>query len=326
MVPLSSPAHLCTETSSPGTCRPAEEVLRWFRSSELQIVEAVDTPGGTQDAQVLTLAVPGRQGRQILRAKWRALASGGLFSDPRKELGAFAVQTLFLEPEEYVIPPTAGHCFPLAEYRDLVDDDAMTSFEGVSCVYGILSYWLPDVRDLEDADKEGLLQSDTLLDAALLEREPAFRRSVANLNIVTYLVRHGDAHNEQFLLARGPDAPHVYVVDNSIAFESIKNPMLLFREDWSTLRVRSLPEKSAARLRQLDQRNVASLAVIEQATATSGGLAPSRPEAPHGDLSEGVRWNGKELQVGLTRTEIEGVWVRLQNLVRRLESQEIGTF
>jgi hypothetical protein len=39
------------------------------------------------------------------------------------------VEKLFLEPHEYVVPPTTGHRFALEHYRGALDRDATPSFE-----------------------------------------------------------------------------------------------------------------------------------------------------------------------------------------------------
>ena len=46
----------------------------------------------------------------ILKAKWkRAPWMGeGINNSPRREIGAYAAQKLFLQPWEYVVPPTLG--------------------------------------------------------------------------------------------------------------------------------------------------------------------------------------------------------------------------
>ena len=75
-----------------------------------------------QGARILVLRRGGDG--EVFRVKWRAQSTTTSRNSPRRELAAYAVQKLFLEPEEYVAPPTAPHCFPLEAYRAAVDRKA----------------------------------------------------------------------------------------------------------------------------------------------------------------------------------------------------------
>jgi hypothetical protein len=108
-----------------------------------------------QGTQVLTLASEGESDRVVFRAKWRPFAAGPVFSEPRHALAVFRLQTLLLEPADYVAPPTAGRCIPLEEYRRSVDPRATETFAGAGCVFGVLSYWLEEVHGIEDAHDDG---------------------------------------------------------------------------------------------------------------------------------------------------------------------------
>jgi hypothetical protein len=284
--------------------------------------------GGQQDAKVLTLAVPAQSGERVFRARWRALDSESLINDPRKELGAYAVAKLFLEPHEYVVPPTSGHCFPLEAYRAGVEAKAPPSFEkeGVDCVFGILTYWLENVTNPEGAREAGVWRKDGILDEQLFQSDAAYRKSVSDLNLLTYLIHHGDSHDEQFLLTKDQPSPRVYTVDNSVTFESVKNPMTLFREDWSAIRVPALSERSLERLLGLRTDDWARLNAIETHRKSDGQLLPAAPEAPIGPSDAAVRWVGLGLQIGLTETEIAGVRHRLSELVSRNRRGELRAY
>jgi len=308
-------------------CRSATAVERLLRHPDLEVLGVSATPGGLHGAKVLTLAVPTENGRVVLRAKWRAHQTAGLTNDPRKELAAYAVQKLFLEPHEYVVPPAVGRCFELDAYRRSVDAAAVASFDGIDCVFGYLSYWLEGVEDLEDALEDGWLDGESMLDGELFANNPLYRRSLADVNLFTYLIHHGDAHDEQFVLTLERHALHVYSVDNSIAFESFKNPMvLLFREDWSRIKVPALRRQPIERLRRLDRRAVSQLALIEQFENRAGLLIPEPPTPPVGRTDAGLRWLGDELKVGLTAHEIDGIWRRWRELLAQIEAGGIQVF
>ena len=63
---------------------------------------------------------------------------------------AYHVQQLFLDEDQYLVPPTMGYCFPLGEYRKMVDPHAESNVEDAACVFGFLSYWLSDKKTLDD--------------------------------------------------------------------------------------------------------------------------------------------------------------------------------
>jgi hypothetical protein len=251
-----------------------------------------------------------------------------LLNDPRKELGAYAIAKSFLEPQEYVVPPTSGHCFPLENYRAQVDEKAPPSFEkeGVQCVFGILSYWLENVAPPDGARKAGVWRNEGILDEEMFRSDAAYRKSVSDLNLLTYLIHHGDSHDKQFLITKDQRSPRVYTVDNSVTFESVKNPMTLFREDWSVIRVPAVSEQSLRRLVGFRADDWTRLTAIETYRKSGGRLLSAPPETPIGPPDAGVRWVGLGLQIGLTETEISGVRQRLAELVNRIRRGKLRTY
>lgn len=324
--PLTPPEVLCTEAAQTRPCNRAQDVEAWLRDARLEILGSAPA-GGKQDAKILTLALPERAGRRVFRARWRALDSESLINDPRKELGAYAVAKLFLEPHEYVVPPTSGHCFPLEHYRARVDATAPPSFEkeGVHCVFGILSYWLENVADPHGAREDGVWRKDGILDEQLFQNDATYRESVADLNLLTYLIHHADSHDKQFLITKDNPSPRVYSVDNSVTFESVKNPMTLFREDWSVIRVPTLSQRSLDILISRTDDDWTRLTAIESYRKQDGQLVPVPPDPPIGPPDAGIRWVGLGVQIGLTETEVAGVRQRLSDLVKRIRRGELRT-
>jgi hypothetical protein len=313
---------LCSKNPPTEPCRQAAEVEAWLRSPQLDVIGAANTPGGMQGAKLLTMAVPAPEGRIVFRAKWRAYSTASMVNDPRKELAAYAFQKLILDPHQYVVPPTAGRCFDLQHYRSSVDKEAQGSF-GVSCVYGILSYWLERVTEVEKAGDEGILADNELLDSRLFKENQVYRHSVASVNLMATLVNHGDAHGKQFLLTK---QARVFSVDNSIAFESVKNPMLLFRDDWSKIQVPAVPKSVIERLRRVNDDQLAKLAVIEQYTKREGQLVPIPLTGVAGSADSGLRQIGNEIQLGLTRAELDGLRERIGELLEDVEDGDVKTF
>lgn len=254
------------------------------------------------------------------RVRWRAQSTADVINEPRKELAAYAVQKLFLNDDELVAPPTAAYCFPLASYRRFAPD-AKASFIGADCVLGFATYWLESVKTVSSAREDGWVSNhddSTLWDPRLFTRDPMYRASISKCNLLTHLINHGDAHGGQLLLERTPRGLRAYVVDNSVAFLSIKNPVMLFREDWSQLLVPSLPQSSIARLQSLDRQDLAHLGVVQELELRDGRLLPrKRASAAAPNDAGAIRWSGTHLRIGLTDSEIELVSSRIRELLAR---------
>jgi hypothetical protein len=254
----------------------------------------------------------------VFRAKWRAQSTASILNEPRKELAAHAVQKLFLDETELVVPPIVAHCFPLAEYRAFAPDER-ASIDGIDCVLGFASYWLESVQTASAARKDGRLSGagESFWDAELFEKDPMYRSSAANTNLLTYVIRHGDPHNAQFLLEQTPQGLRTYVVDNSIGFRSVKNPIYFLREDWSKIRVPRLPKRTVERLRALTDEDFAGLATVTELKRQGRLLVRvATPAAADGD-EDAMSWRGSLLRIGLTRGEIELVQSRVRDLLAR---------
>jgi hypothetical protein len=313
---LTPPTRLCGENEGYPECRNADEIEALL-AGPLDILGLAETPGGMQGARLLTLVGRGRGGEVVLRAKWRAQSTAGLINEPRKELAAYAVQQLFLEEKERFVPPTVAHCFATKDYRRF-DPQASPSLPGTDCVLGFLSYWLEGVRTIDSARDAGWLGPGSgVWDARRFARDRVYRKSVSNANLLTYLIDHGDAHEAQFVLQASPGGLRAFVVDNSIAFRSIKNPLLLLRQDWSKLQVPALPPKSVSRLQHLTSSDFARLGNIAELELRDGRLTAAEPVEPMPSDGTTMTWNGSRLRIGLTRGEIELVASRTRELLQR---------
>ena len=321
--PLTPPSRLCAAGEAPPACRRAVEVEALL-SEHTELVGIADTPSGMQGAKILTLRAQRGGSTVVFRAKWRPQSSAGLVNEPRKELAAYAVQKLFLEDGELVAPPTVAHCFPLAEYRLFVPKEP-ASFEKIDCVLGFASYWLEGVQSVGSAREDGVLgDGEGIWDAKLFKRDAMYRGSVSKANLLTYVIHHGDAHDEQFLLETTPRGLRTYVVDSSIAFRSIKNPMLLIRADWSQLQVPTLPKAAVERLRALkaeDYQRLKTIAVLERREGQLVDVTAASP--PIDSDGKEMSWSGEHLRIGLTEGEIELVAERVAALLARPDLAKI---
>lgn len=322
--PLTLPKVLCTpvpDGAEPPPCRSAEEVERWLASPDLEILGADSTPSGIQGARVLTLRLPGPP-EVVFRAKWRAQSTLTSKNDPRRELVAWAIQKLYLAPHQVVVPPTAAHCFPLDMYRGRVLASARASFRDVPCVLGYLSYWLEDVTGIKDAEREGWFRShDDALDDELFAANRIYRESVADMNLLTYLIDHADTHRAQFVIRKDPRAPMVYSVDNSMAFGVKRNTRV--RVDWAEIQVPALPARAVERLRAADIDALSSIAELE--LAGGGRLVPVAPR-PRAAEPAGIRWIEGRLVIGMTVDELDMLRDRVTDLFLAIDRGKLELF
>jgi hypothetical protein len=131
------------------------------------------------------------------------------------------------------------------------------------------------------------------------------------------VIRHGDPHNAQFLLEQTPQGLRSYVVDNSIGFRSVKNPIYFLREDWSEIRVPRLPQRTVERLRALTDEDFAGLGTVTELKWQGRELVRlARPAAAERN-EKAMSWNGSRLRIGLTSGEIELVQSRVRDLLAR---------
>jgi hypothetical protein len=297
-----------------------------MHNPDLQIVATHETPAGRQKARILTVMAPTATGVVRFRVKWRALSTAHGLNDPRKELVAYAFQKLFLDPEDYVVPPTVGHCFDIDQYRRHLNPKERSTFLSVSCVFGTMSYWLEDAKDLKEAERAGWLSDDKLFDHAMFDGNATYRRTLADMNVLNHLIGNGDTHAAQFVFTASGANTRVYCVDFTISFSPYRNPTLKEPDDWSVLHVPALAHDSVERLRRLRRSDLERLAVTEEYEIREGRLVSTRPGLPGGNLDAGLRWWRGKLQAGLTRREIDYVWQRIEKLRESLEHQQVAFF
>ncbi len=250
----------------------------------------------------------------VLFAKLKAAPPGGdqdFNNRPRYELAAYRLQKLFLEPDDYVVPPNALRALPLIWVQQW-NERAIPTFEGTRSVLVALQYWVSSVTSKNFFDRTRF-RTDTL-----------YARHLADMNILTYLIRHSDSNPGNFLISQDSTAPHVYAVDNGVAFRSKASDRGV---EWQDLRVDRLPRGTVERLRAITpERLDQALGVLAQFTVTARGeLVPAAP-GPVLNRNEGVRRKGAIVQFGLTQPEIQDVQSRLRGLLTRVDHGTIGLF
>ncbi|MFQ5649413.1 MAG: hypothetical protein ACE5IY_05680 [bacterium] len=247
-----------------------------------------------------------------MQLKWkRAPRRGwGVNNEPRYEIAAYRLQKLFLEPQEYVVPPTTGRTWPLSEYRK-IEPGVSPTFSGTDCVFFCLQYWLEGVT------------SEGVYDKSRFRSDTTYAKHLANMNILSYLVKHKDANVGNFLVSSDPENPRVFVVDNSMAFASLESDKGV---DWQDLRVDRLPKETVARLRQIQKEDLEkTLGVVAQFSIIEGQLVPAE-KTENLAKKKGVRRSNGIIQFGLTNYEINGVYKRLRKLLKRVDESKVKTF
>ena len=248
-----------------------------------------------------------------IRVKVRRAEPGGdTFNNrPRYEMAAYELQKLLLEPAEYVVPPTALRMLPQQELRKYARE-ARPTFSGSQDVLCVVQYWLQDVVAVKD-----------VLDEALLKADPSYERHVGQLNVVTFLIRHGDSNVGNFLISASSKGERVFSIDNGVAFASEESDR---GELWRSMRVKRLPRDVIVRLRDLTEEQLRGrLGVVGQWHLEHGHWIPAPLGANLGDNS-GVRRKGATLQVGLTKREIGQVWDRAKKLLAMIDEAKIVAF
>jgi hypothetical protein len=150
-----------------------------------------------------------------------------------------------------------------------------------------------------------------------------YARFLGNFNILTYLIRHNDSNEGNFLTSTYDGMPRVFSVDNGVAFNSeISNRGY----EWRNIRVERLPRSTVERLRTITPELLRErLAVLVQFEARGGELVAVEPGANLGD-GRGVRRSDGVIQFGLTDREIRGIESRLRDLLEKIDKGDIEVF
>jgi len=292
--------------------RPADELEREIATESLRIATAeISRPKAKGD--ITLKAELSFSGEPPYRVKLRRAEPGAedFNNRPRYDLAAYELQKLFLDPAEYVVPPTALRMVPLAELRPYAAE-AKPTFKGSDDVLVVLQYWLQEVKVIAD-----------VYDAGRFAADAAYARHIGQLNVLTSLIEHGDSNVGNFLISRAEEGARVFSIDNGVAFafnESDRGKL------WQNLRVDRLPADTVERLRGITEDELnRRLGVLAQWTlqdgrwvAVPGGenLAPGR----------GVRQSKDTVQMGLRKAEIADIWRQLQRLLKDVDAGRIRTF
>jgi hypothetical protein len=291
------------------------EDLQEFDRMSIDVVSTEGAGSSTTGARkVLIRLVEGDRTVQ-LKAKNFPPFLDGLNNSPRKELAAFAIQRLFLDPIDYVVPTFGVRCIPLEEWETR-NIGLPTRIDGTECALVSYAFWLRDVT-----------LPDPLFDEQRFATDPRYAYHLANFNVLTYLVNHHDNRKGNFLVSKNDQDRRVFAIDNGTTFGAILfNWFYPPSYSWRKIKVPALPRNTVERLRELREEDLRFLSVLAQLEADSEGILRLQKPGEPIDEDQGVRVRGTTLQLGLTEDEIDDVWERIQQLLEEIDDDEIGVF
>lgn len=249
-------------------------------------------------------------GAPPLRVKLRKAEPGAnSFNNvPRYDLAAYELQKLFLDPDEYLVPPTSLRMVPLADFARY-SPGVRPTFPGADQVLAVVQYWLFDIQSIPD-----------VYDPARFAADPAYARHIGQLNVLTHLIRHRDSNQGNFLIGKAETGARVFSIDHGVAFESDDSDR---GELWKEMRVTRLPADTVERLRKITPELLTErLAVLAQWKLEDGNYVPVA-KGPNMSENRGVRRSGHDLQMGLNKSEIRSVNRIRENLLERVDAGEI---
>lgn len=320
---------ICTRETRDNCLTPAQ-IESLLVSKDARILAAERTASGGNGAWVLTLSAP-FEGRSIqFRAKWRPDASRGGTNSPRNELVAHALQRLYLDPLDYIHPPTRSRCFELDHYRTVVDSDAQPSFpKQSSCVFGTIAHWVEGASTLTNE----WFYREAVLDEARWQHDATYRRTLADANLLTYLTLNGDTHRGNWLKVDTAAGRRIYMVDSSLSFTRHRNAALTLHDDFSAILV-PLRKQSVDRVMQIDEATLESLSAIERVYASDAGLTSEWVEPGDPALSGGRPYEfvscpaslgcKTQMVLGMTRFERDMLLGELRHLQMRVKMGEVA--
>ena len=291
---------------------PADAIERQLATEPFTITTAeISRPKAKGD--ITLKAEVSFSGNPPYRVKLRRAEPGAedFNNRPRYDLAAYELQKLFLDPPEYVVPPTALRFVPVEQLLPYAKE-ARPTFRGSDEVLVVLQYWLQEVKVIAD-----------VYDAERFARDPVYARHIGQMNILTALIEHGDSNTGNFLISRAEDGARVFSIDNGVAFAFNESD----RDDlWRRLRVGRLPADAIARLRALDERALDDRLGVLVEWRLDAGRWVAEPRGANLSPSRGVRQKDDRVQLGLTKAEIARVHRAMQRLLQDVEDGTVGTF
>lgn len=289
--------------------QPIEDLERLLAAEPLVITHA-ETSRPNAKGDITLKADVSFGGAEPLRVKLRKAEPGAnTFNNvPRYDLAAYELQKLFLDPAEYLVPPTNLRMVGLAEFAKY-QADVRRTFPDADQVLAVVQYWLSDIKSIPD-----------VFDAKRFDSDPVYARHIGQLNVLTYIIRHRDSNQGNFLIGKAEQGARVFSIDHGVAFDSDDSDR---GELWKDMRVTRLPADTIERLRKVTLEDLTGrLSVLAQWRLEDGKYVPAA-KGPNMSEHRGVRRSGNDLQMGLNKSEIRAVYRLLEDLLKRVDAGKI---
>ena len=286
---------------------PIPAIEEMLQEGDVQII-AMNPSRGLEGER--TYQATAQVGDQIMQMKYAPARKGAddFNNRPAYEVAAYEIQKLFLDAEEYVVPPTVVRPFPTDRVQaalSLTGSDltppAEQTFDDWRMTLVVLQYWMFNVETPED-----------LRDDDRIEADPAYERHLGNFNLFTYLIRHNDSNVGNFLRSVAADNPRVFSVDNGVAFSNEESDRGTY---WRELRLDRYPADTVDRLREYTLEDLYDRLGVLAQFELQGGQFVRVPAGENVDPGEGVWHDETTIQIGLTDREIRNIHRRLEQLL-----------
>jgi hypothetical protein len=291
---------------------PPDRAYELLASADLELRSHREAGGGTTGAEKHTVYFASADVE--MATKWKDVPGrlDGVNNSPRKELAAYAIQRIFLAPEDYVVPAAAARCATIETYRER-HSSASPTVEGTECVLGVLSVWITHVT-----------VPDELYDEERFLTDPQYAYYMSNFNLLTYLIDHRDGRDGNLLVSKNEGDRRVFAVDNGISF----GPLVFnyFVPNWMKLRVAAVRKESIDRLREVRREDLDFLLVVAQLEVDDEGVLRAVPPGAPFDPDVGAVARSGSVQFGLTTSEIDDVFARVEALIEAVDEGRVPVF
>jgi hypothetical protein len=288
---------------------------RLMQFEEFDVLSIEPAGSGTTRPEKGELRFPKTGDQFNVKGKLVPSSLDGFNNSPRKELAAWKLQAMFLDPVDFTVPATAMRCTPLPKWNERHDDDK-SNIDGANCMLWESAIWLEDVT-----------VPDPLYEEERFLNDLAYAYHLANFNIFAYLINLRDNRKGNVLTSKNESHRRVFAIDNGVAFGTIwYNWFYPPHYEWRQIRVPALPRQSIDRLRDLERANLDFLMVVSQLELDEDGILQSTDPGSPINPDEGATLNDGTIQFGLTRGEIDAIWSRIEALIERVDAGEIELF
>jgi len=299
-------------SSFPNWDEPPDVAMKQMATAHPVFDSAAPTATGTSGAEKID-TLWGESHRKF-KEKVVPKELDGINNAPRKELAAYAIQRLFLDPVDYVVPATSLRCVPLDTWEAHHGSARAETIDGTRCVLVALAVWLKDVTVPE-----------VLFDRERFLTEPNYAYYMSNMNVLTYLISHQDGREGNFLVSKD-DRRQVFAIDNGVSFGQPWPYYNWFVPNWNVLRVPAVRKDSIERLRGLERKDLDFLLVVAQLEPDANGILQLVEPGPPHDEQTGATLRGTTVQFGLTDDEIDDVWDRIEDLIEEVDEGDLPVF